>query len=331
MRVWIHPTVFYILFTQCFVVLAVNSADTTGQKVSAITNFLSNEGNSSGKLNKTGSFNSSFATESNQKGAVTPSTVKLSPTSNNMTALAPGITVATSTKLVKPSVPDSSQPPKTGITIFQTTTPHASSHYVPESSTSAPFVSTATESQINATHQVSTPTATTALKLTQTGSTETNRQPTSAGVTQPNTGSLYSIITTRTSGTVMHLRKQEIILTICLSTILGVVILTIIMYNVIKCKQRRAQYTHRPLYATSNEEPGRRYNIPDDTLVISGGLYDESRVYNPNMSVLGEDDEFHGDYPAFASKYSQFRLEFLPEEREITDQGSSFNTFQPQI
>lgn len=69
--------------------------------------------------------------------------------------------------------------------------------------------------------------------------------------------------------------------------------------------------------------------FPNDTLVISGGLYDESRVYNPNMTVE-EDDELHVEYPAFTSKYSQFKLEFLPEEREVTNQGSSFATFQPE-
>ncbi|XP_059509466.1 sialomucin core protein 24-like isoform X1 [Stegostoma tigrinum] len=322
MRVRIGPTAVYILFTQCFAALAVNSADATGQTVSAINSSFHNEGNSSGDLNKTGSVS---VTEPNRTGALSP-TLKPNPTSNSTTALAPGITVATSTKSMQPSAPDGS---KTRITIFQTTPPHISSHYMPEASTSATFVSTATESEINATQQVST-SKTTVLKPTQIEFTETNKQPTSAGVTQPNTGSLYSIITTRTSGTIMHLKKQEIILTICLSTILGVVILTIVMYNVTKCKRRRAQYSHRPLCATSNEESGRSYNIPDDTLVISGGLYDESRVYNPNMTVLEEDDEFHGDYPAVTSKYSQFRLEFLPEEREVTGQGSSFNTFQPQ-
>ncbi|XP_059509467.1 sialomucin core protein 24-like isoform X2 [Stegostoma tigrinum] len=266
MRVRIGPTAVYILFTQCFAALAVNSADATGQTVSAINSSFHNEGNSSGDLNKTGSVS---VTEPNRTGALSP-TLKPNPTSNSTTALAPGITVATSTKSMQPSAPDGS---KTRITIFQTTPPHISSHYMPEASTSATFVSTATESEINATQQVST-SKTTVLKPTQIEFTETNKQPTSAGVTQPNTGSLYSIITTRTSG--------------------------------------------------------RSYNIPDDTLVISGGLYDESRVYNPNMTVLEEDDEFHGDYPAVTSKYSQFRLEFLPEEREVTGQGSSFNTFQPQ-
>ncbi|GCB64285.1 uncharacterized protein [Scyliorhinus torazame] len=324
----IQPTAFYII-TLC-IVLAANSVDAIEQNVSVITNNVSNEGNSSGDIKKTGSSNNLPVTGSSQAVTVSLSTLKQNQTSNNISTLAPGTTVAMSTNSMKPSVPDRSQPPMIKKTTVQTTAPHASSHYTPESSTTPALGLTTTESQNNSTRQVSTSISTPVLKPTQTESTVTSRQPTSTGITQPYTGSLYSILTTGTSGTRLHLRKQEIILTICLSTILGVVILTIIMYNVTKCKQRRAQYSHRPLYASSYEEPGGSYNIPDDTLVISGGLYDESRVYNPNMTVLEEDDELHSEYPAFSSKYNQFRLEFLPEEREVTSQGSSFGTFQPQ-
>ncbi|XP_067913733.1 sialomucin core protein 24-like [Heterodontus francisci] len=321
-RIW--PTAFYILFTRCVVDSAVNSTDATEQKVSVATDSLDNEDTSSKGLNTTGSHNSFFATGSNQTGAVSLSTSKQNSTSNDISTLAPGTTVTMSTNSMKPSVPVSSQPPMT-----PTTPPQVSSHYMPESSVTTALSRTATESQINKTHQVLPSISTPNPKSTQTKSTVTSGQATNTDVTQPYTGSLYSILTTRTSGAVLHLRKQEIILTICLSTILGVVILTIIMYNVTKCKQRRAQYSHRPLYTSSYDESGGSYNIPDDTLVISGGLYDESRVYNPNMTVL-EEDELHSEYPAFSSKYSQFRLEFLPEEREVTDQGPSFGTFQPE-
>ncbi|XP_041050781.1 sialomucin core protein 24-like isoform X2 [Carcharodon carcharias] len=264
MRPRIRPTAFYIIFTLC-VVLAVNSADSTGQKVSAISNSLSNEGNSSGDLNKTGSSNNLFATGSSQTEAVSLSTLKQNPTSSNMNSLAPETTVATSTNSMKPSVPDSSQSPLTQKTTVQTTLPHVSGHYMPESSVTSTLGLRATESQISSTRQVSTSISTPILKPTQTESTGTSRQPTITDVTQPYTGSLYSILTTGTSGTGLHLRKQEIILTICLSTILGVVILTIIMYNVTKCKRRRAQYSHRPLYASSYEEPGAYHLKQADT------------------------------------------------------------------
>ncbi|XP_029428497.1 uncharacterized protein LOC115073808 isoform X3 [Rhinatrema bivittatum] len=71
-----------------------------------------------------------------------------------------------------------------------------------------------------------------------------------------------------------------------------------------------------------------RYSAPDDTLVISGGLYDAPRVYNPNMTVL-EDEECQHDYISFGSRPGQFRLEFLPgeKEREPAYESSSFETF----
>ncbi|XP_067863898.1 sialomucin core protein 24-like [Heptranchias perlo] len=317
-RIWL--TAFYTLFTLCVVVLAVNSANATEQKVTATTGSLGNEGNSSEDLNTTATSNSRFGTGPKQNM-----------TSNNMTTLTPGTTVATSTNSVEHSVLDSSQSPMTPTPTVQTTAPrHVSSHSAPKSSPTPTLNSTAIKSQVTTTSQVSSSISTPVLKPTQTEFAVTSRQPNSTDVTQPYTGSLYSILTTGTSGSVLHLRKQEIIVTICLSTILGVVILTIIMYNVTKCKRRRAQYSHRPLYTSSYEEPGGSYNIPDDTLVISGGLYDESRVYNPNMTVLEEDDEIHSEYPAFSSKYSQFRLEFLPEESEATDQRPSFDTFKAE-
>uniref|UniRef100_UPI00398F3034 uncharacterized protein n=1 Tax=Pristiophorus japonicus TaxID=55135 RepID=UPI00398F3034 len=326
MRPGIWPTLFTLYVILLILISRMNSTQATEQKVSATNASLGSDGNSSEDLNTTATSNSPFVTGSNQTGAMSLSTSK-----QNMTTLAPGTIVTTSTNPMKPSAPDSSQPPMTLIATVQTITPpHVSSHSTPESSASTTVNSTATKSQVTTRSQVSSSISTPILKPTQTDSAVTSRQPSSTAVTQPPTSSLYSILTIGTSGSVLHLRKQEIILTICLSTILGVVILTIIMYNVTKCKRRRAQYSHRPLYTTSYEEPGGSYNIPDDTLVISGGLYDESRVYNPNMTVLEEDDELHGEYPGIISKYSQFRLEFLPEEREGAGQGPSLNTFQPE-
>ncbi|XP_069489675.1 uncharacterized protein [Ambystoma mexicanum] len=71
-----------------------------------------------------------------------------------------------------------------------------------------------------------------------------------------------------------------------------------------------------------------RYSAPEDTLVISGGLYDAPRVYNPTMTVL-EDEELHHDYVSFGSRPGQFRLEFLPGEKEAEPAVTSpaFGTF----
>lgn len=72
-----------------------------------------------------------------------------------------------------------------------------------------------------------------------------------------------------------------------------------------------------------------RFVAADDTLVISGGLYDGPRIYNPTMTTL-HDEEFNADHP-FPSQPTQFRLEFMNEDEEnkSPDHGTcSFETFQ---
>lgn len=69
-----------------------------------------------------------------------------------------------------------------------------------------------------------------------------------------------------------------------------------------------------------------RYTAPDDTLVISGGLYDAPRICNSNMMVY-EDDEFQNDNFLFNTQPQQLRLEFLPGEKE-NDFSSMYETFQ---
>uniref|UniRef100_A0A8C4S6G9 Uncharacterized LOC114647833 n=1 Tax=Erpetoichthys calabaricus TaxID=27687 RepID=A0A8C4S6G9_ERPCA len=88
--------------------------------------------------------------------------------------------------------------------------------------------------------------------------------------------------------------------------------------------------SHTSAQSTSNNNNADRYHAPDDTLVISGGLYDGPRIYNPNMSILEEEDDIHVDNQAFGSKPTQFKLEFLPEEQERHGNTGipAFETFQ---
>ncbi|XP_069489673.1 osteocalcin 2-like isoform X2 [Ambystoma mexicanum] len=125
----------------------------------------------------------------------------------------------------------------------------------------------------------------------------------------------------------VNLRNSEAALTIAFSVVLGIVVLMILVYSLNKCKTRRSQYSHHPLHASSYESVD-RYSAPEDTLVISGGLYDAPRVYNPTMTVL-EDEELHHDYVSFGSRPGQFRLEFLPGEKEAEPAVTSpaFGTF----
>lgn len=299
------PVAFYILFILFNVLLGTN---VNASMVPATANSGGTVSNSSeATIN-----NTSLGKGSNQSEVTLVPTSKQN-TSNITTTVASGSTVAMST-----SGPNGSQVSVTPMGSVQTTMlSNVSSHSTPELSATPTLSSTTPDSNVT--------TSTPVPRSTQTESMVTSRKSSTTDVTQLTTDSLYSVTTTSVSGSVLPLKKEEVILTICLSTVLGLVILTILVYNVNKCKQRRAQYLHHPLYADSHEEPG----FPNDTLVISGGLYDESRVYNPNMTVE-EDDELHVEYPAFTSKYSQFKLEFLPEEREVTNQGSSFATFQPE-
>ncbi|XP_078500276.1 uncharacterized protein LOC144755342 [Lissotriton helveticus] len=142
--------------------------------------------------------------------------------------------------------------------------------------------------------------------------------------TEVNTTGAYTTALTVES---VHLKHSEAILTIAFSIILGIVVLVILVYSLNKCKTRRSQYSHHPLHASSYESVD-HYMAPEDTLVISGGLYDAPRVYNPTMTVL-EDEESQHDYVSFASRPGQFRLEFLPGERETkpSDNDRGLGTF----
>ncbi|XP_048354232.1 uncharacterized protein LOC125433613 isoform X2 [Sphaerodactylus townsendi] len=56
-----------------------------------------------------------------------------------------------------------------------------------------------------------------------------------------------------------------------------------------------------------------RYATPDDTLVISGGLYDAPRMYNSSMTAH-EDEELQAHPFPFSDQPGQFRLEFFGEK-----------------
>ncbi|KAK9973668.1 hypothetical protein ABG768_024384 [Culter alburnus] len=124
------------------------------------------------------------------------------------------------------------------------------------------------------------------------------------------------------------LNHSEKSLTILFSILLGVIVLVILvnfMYKYGRSKERSIQYTHRRL---QNEDTGEPFAVSDDTLVISGGLYDGPQIYNPTMTVQN-DEEYQTDIPGFASRTSQFRLEFLREDqdRAFDNETSTFQTF----
>ncbi|XP_024064993.2 uncharacterized protein LOC112113062 [Terrapene carolina triunguis] len=147
----------------------------------------------------------------------------------------------------------------------------------------------------------------------------------SSTATQLNTSkALDSVPITHASGGI-HLRNSEAILIIIFSSILTFAVLAIVICSLDKYRKRRAQYSHHPLYDTSSETDD-IYTTPDDTLMISGGLYDAPRVYNPNMTVL-DDDELQAEYLPFGARPGKFRLEILSGEN-YKGLSPTFDRFQ---
>ncbi|XP_044280974.1 uncharacterized protein LOC123020288 isoform X2 [Varanus komodoensis] len=107
-----------------------------------------------------------------------------------------------------------------------------------------------------------------------------------------------------------HLKKSEVILTIGFAIVLTLTILGFTVYILNKHRKRRDQYSHCPLHDASSETVD-RYATPDDTLVISGGLYDAPRFYNPNMMVY-EDDELQNDNLSFTAQHGQLEMDLSP-------------------
>ncbi|OCT94328.1 uncharacterized protein LOC108708063 [Xenopus laevis] len=132
---------------------------------------------------------------------------------------------------------------------------------------------------------------------------------------------------TLTDGRISNLKDSETILTSIFGTVLGIVSLAITVFIFRKYKKRRSQYSHQRLNEYQYDSSD-RYSAPDDTLIISGGLYDGPRIYNPNMTALEEEDS-QPDYVPFNSRPGQFRLEFLPGDKEMNPSfsGSTLDTY----
>ncbi|KAL1272437.1 hypothetical protein QQF64_028299 [Cirrhinus molitorella] len=185
-----------------------------------------------------------------------------------------------------------------------------------QTATSSPFntSSTAVTSTDNTTHSSNGSATTSTTPVTKPTITST-------AVTQNSTTSLNE---SHVGGGMNHSEKS---LTVLFSILLGVIVLVILghfMYKFGRSKERSIQYTHRRLH---NEDTGEPFALPDDTLVISGGLYDGPQIYNPTMTVQNE--EFQTDASGFASRPTQFRLEFLREDqdRAFDHETSTFETF----
>ncbi|KAJ7331812.1 hypothetical protein JRQ81_013992, partial [Phrynocephalus forsythii] len=121
-----------------------------------------------------------------------------------------------------------------------------------------------------------------------------------------------------------HLKNSEVIQTFGFAMVLVLTILGFTLYILKTYRKRNDQYAHHLLCNTSSETVD-RYTAPDDTLVISGGLYDAPRICNSNMMLY--EDELQNENFLFNVQPPQLRLEFLPREKE-NDFLSMYETFQ---
>ncbi|XP_035237794.1 mucin-5AC-like [Anguilla anguilla] len=139
------------------------------------------------------------------------------------------------------------------------------------------------------------------------------------------TETINTTATVKTQEPQLGLSDSEASMTILFGVVLGLTVLIIAGYSIHRCKQKRSQYIHQPLYNSS--ETVDRFSPPDDTLVISGGLYDGPETSNS----AAEDAGLHLDPPPFAPQATQFRLEFLSEDQQKPpDRGApTFQSFQP--
>ncbi|XP_071759953.1 uncharacterized protein LOC139915276 [Centroberyx gerrardi] len=96
----------------------------------------------------------------------------------------------------------------------------------------------------------------------------------------------------------LGLNNSEKNMTILFSVVLGVFAVSLVVYTFHRCKHR-IQYLHQPLYNTEDTD---QFVAEDDTLVISGGLYDGHPIFD--------------NQPTATTEQSQFCLEFLHEEDE---------------
>ncbi|XP_054838019.1 uncharacterized protein LOC129331475 [Eublepharis macularius] len=121
---------------------------------------------------------------------------------------------------------------------------------------------------------------------------------------------LHSVSASQLPGAGIRMKNSEFILTVGFALILTLTILGLVVYILNKYRIRRAQYSHHQLYDSSVDTVD-RYATPDDTLVISGGLYDAS--YNSNTTMY-EDEALQTDHLSFSAQPGQFRLEFFGEK-----------------
>ncbi|XP_047203581.1 sialomucin core protein 24-like [Girardinichthys multiradiatus] len=148
----------------------------------------------------------------------------------------------------------------------------------------------ASSSSPTPTMKYSTLTITTQTIQTTTHVISTSDTPVNSSInSSPTITSAYSVNTTEG----LRLNIPERNMTIIFSGMLGLLAVAVVMIMFYKCKHK-IQYLHQPLTTTDDTDG---FVADDDTLVISGGLYDDHPIYD--------------NVPPPPAEQSQFHLEFL--------------------
>ncbi|KAJ8258021.1 hypothetical protein GJAV_G00192280 [Gymnothorax javanicus] len=247
-----------------------------------------------------------------QNGTVTKVTsTSLTKTGTITTEISSSISQAgtSMTTVIYPSPTQGNSTDKTTTLLISAITPTDASNTTANSSSSETTATLMPSSVSVPTSQSAETTETTSGTSNSTGTTNT---------AIPVTYSSLPVTTVNTTSVTMkqepppRLTQSEMYLTIIFGVLLAVTVLTMVGYGIRRCRQKNSQYTHQPLHNDS-EETRDNYSAPDDTLVISGGLYDGQGIFNSALTV-NDDVGFHSDHPPFAPHPTQFRLEFLSEE-----------------
>ncbi|XP_028854616.1 integumentary mucin C.1-like [Denticeps clupeoides] len=237
------------------------------------------------------------------------------PTSESSTSVAG--TTASSTRTTDSSIPTHSQHSDT----YSTTTDYISAS-TETAQTSGPSSTRATAATRSTPYTTSNPSTVPGSGTPQTATTSAKTVPTNASSTSTSITEAHNeTVTPSTGGSSAGLGDSERAITIFFGVVLGVLLLGVFMYALSTCKRRRTQFSHEPLYNTSDDTVD-QFSPGDDTLIISGGLYDGPQIYNPSIN-----EELHSHHIPFDSRPTQFRLEFLREDEE-TARSNGHSTFQ---
>ncbi|XP_034725902.1 flocculation protein FLO11 isoform X2 [Etheostoma cragini] len=87
----------------------------------------------------------------------------------------------------------------------------------------------------------------------------------------------------------LGLNVSDFTLTVFFSVVLGVFALALVVFVFHRCKHK-IQYLHQPL---NNSDDTDAFLAEDDTLVISGGLYDGHAIYDNVPTTPADQSQFH--------------------------------------